>query len=79
MGYGVLVESIQAIVWRGDARTFQFNFVSHEAETPGVSRGALDDRADVLARSRTLTIATGQPTFVASRPICSGRMRWSTG
>ncbi len=29
----VLVESVQAVLWRSDARTFQFDFVSHEAET----------------------------------------------
>src|SRR5439155_5837710 len=29
----VLVESVQAILWRSDARTFQFDFVSREAET----------------------------------------------
>ncbi len=31
--YRRLVESVQAIVWRGDAQTFQFSFVSKEAET----------------------------------------------
>ena len=31
--YRNLVESVQAIVWRTDARTFQFSFVSKEAET----------------------------------------------
>jgi len=30
--HSVLVESVQAILWRSDARTFQFEFVSHEAE-----------------------------------------------
>jgi PAS domain S-box-containing protein len=30
--YRQLVESVQAIVWRADASTFQFRFVSHEAE-----------------------------------------------
>ena len=30
--YRVLVESAHAILWRGDARTFQFDFVSREAE-----------------------------------------------
>lgn len=30
--YRHLVESAQAIVWRGDPRTFHFTFVSHEAE-----------------------------------------------
>jgi two-component system, cell cycle sensor histidine kinase and response regulator CckA len=30
--YRVLVESVHAILWRGDARTFQFDFVSREAE-----------------------------------------------
>ncbi len=29
----VLVESVHAILWRSDARTFQFDFVSREAET----------------------------------------------
>ncbi|HLF83738.1 MAG TPA: PAS domain S-box protein, partial [Blastocatellia bacterium] len=31
--YRELVECVQAIVWRGDAKTFQFSFVSKEAET----------------------------------------------
>jgi PAS domain-containing protein len=30
--YRVLVESVHAILWRGDARTFQFDFVTREAE-----------------------------------------------
>lgn len=30
--YRTLVESVGAIVWRGDARTLQYTFVSHEAE-----------------------------------------------
>ena len=30
--YQVLVESVHAILWRSDARTFQFDFVSREAE-----------------------------------------------
>jgi PAS domain S-box-containing protein len=30
--YQVLVESVNAILWRSDARTFQFDFVSREAE-----------------------------------------------
>jgi PAS domain S-box-containing protein len=30
--HSVLVESVQAILWRSDARTFQFEFVSREAE-----------------------------------------------
>lgn len=31
--YRNLVETVQVIVWRADARTFQFSFVSKEAET----------------------------------------------
>jgi formate hydrogenlyase transcriptional activator len=31
--YRELIQSAQAIVWRGDARTFQFTFVSQQAET----------------------------------------------
>ena len=31
--YRQLVESVPAIVWRADARTFQFSFVSRQAET----------------------------------------------
>ncbi len=31
--YRQLVETVQAIVWRADARTFQFSFVSKEAES----------------------------------------------
>jgi PAS domain S-box-containing protein len=31
--YRSLVESMKAIVWRGNARTFQFSFISKEAET----------------------------------------------
>jgi len=33
LAYRNLVESVQAIVWRANARTFQFSFVSKEAET----------------------------------------------
>jgi PAS domain S-box-containing protein len=88
--YRQLVQSVQAIVWRADAATMQFRFVSHEAESllryplaqwleePAFWREHVhpDDR-EWVSSMRRRTAAEGRDHEVEYRMIAAdGRVLW---
>jgi PAS domain S-box-containing protein len=88
--YRTLVEGVQAVVWRGDAKTFQFTFVSKEVEAllgypaerwtqePGFWAGHIhpDDRAWAIAYCSKATAEGRSHVFEYRMVAADGRVVW---